>query len=56
MGVLKRLDRQIERLPPGTDVGDYYRYLASLSSERDSPDSDPRIRRRDCHVPKKGGR
>jgi hypothetical protein len=51
MGILKRLDRQIERLPADTGVADYEGYLASLPPERDNPDSDPRIERRDCHVP-----
>lgn len=50
MGVLKRLDRQVERLPPGTDVADLGRYLDSLGPERDSPDEDSLIRRRSCHV------
>jgi hypothetical protein len=53
MGILKRLDRRIERLPPETDVRDYDRYLASLDPERDSPDSDRGIERRDCHVPRR---
>jgi hypothetical protein len=51
MGILKRLDRQIERLPPGTDIACYERYLASLPPERDNPDADSRIGRRDSHVP-----
>lgn len=50
MGLLKRLDRQIEKLPPETDVGAFDRYLASLPPERDNDDCDRRIGRQDCHV------
>jgi hypothetical protein len=32
MGLLKRLDRQVGRLPPETDLAHYERYLASLLS------------------------
>ena len=51
MGILKRLDRRIERLPAGTDLAHYERYLASLPPERDNSDTDPPIERRDRHVP-----
>jgi hypothetical protein len=55
MGALERLDRQVERLPPGTDVANYDRFLASLGPERDNSDKNPRIRRHSCHVPPPAG-
>jgi hypothetical protein len=51
MGLLKRLDRQIERLPPGTDAANLDAYLDTLRPERDSSTEDSRIRRHSCHVP-----
>jgi hypothetical protein len=51
MGVLKRLDKQVERLPPGTDMANLDAYLAQLGPERDSSDENPLIRRQSCHVP-----
>lgn len=53
MGILKRLDRRIERLPAATDVAHYEQYLASLPPERDNSDTDSAIGRRVCHVPKR---
>ena len=38
MGRLKRLDRQIERLPAGTDPANLEAYLASLRTEGDKAD------------------
>jgi hypothetical protein len=51
MGLLKRLDRQIERLPPGTDEANFHVYMDRLRAERDSSNEDSRIRRHSCHVP-----
>jgi hypothetical protein len=51
MGLLKRLDRKIERLPPDTDVAHFERYLASLAPERADNDKDSPIERRVRHVP-----
>jgi hypothetical protein len=53
MGILKRLDRQIERLPAGTDLANFEHYLASLPRERDNSGEDSRIERQDCHVPRR---
>ncbi|HVQ07393.1 MAG TPA: hypothetical protein VMS43_03055 [Allosphingosinicella sp.] len=51
MGLLKRLDRQVERLPPGTDVTNFDTYMDQLRAERDRSNEDSRIRRHSCHVP-----
>lgn len=51
MGLLKRLDRQVERLPPGTDMANFDAYLDRIGPERDNPDANPLIRRQFCHVP-----
>jgi hypothetical protein len=51
MGLLKRLDRRIEHLPPETDVANFERYVASLGSERDDSGRDPSIEDEHRHVP-----
>lgn len=51
MGLLKRLDKQVERLPPGTDMANLDAGLDRIRPERDSPDTNQRIRRHSCHVP-----
>lgn len=51
MGLLKRLDKQVERLPPGTDMANLDAYLDRIRPERDSPDANPLIGRHSCHVP-----
>lgn len=52
IGLLKRLDRQAERLPPGADAAHLDAYLATLPPERDSLGEIPRTGRRLCHVPR----
>jgi hypothetical protein len=52
MGLLKRLDRQAERLPPGTGPAYLEAYLAALPPERDGPDANSLIRRQSCNVPR----
>ncbi|MEA3029259.1 MAG: hypothetical protein QOG13_584 [Sphingomonadales bacterium] len=52
MGLLKRLDRQAERLPPGADPAYLEAYLATLPPERDSPDANALTRRQSCNVPR----
>lgn len=45
MGQLKRLDKQIERLPRDTDPANLDRYLASLAAEGDSSGEKSCVRR-----------
>jgi hypothetical protein len=51
MGVLKRLDKLAERLPPGTDIANLQAYLDTLPPQRDKTDENPRIGRWFRHVP-----
>jgi hypothetical protein len=51
MGLLKRLDKQVERLPPGTDAANLHACLDARRPERDSPDEESLVRRRPCHLP-----
>jgi hypothetical protein len=53
MGLLKRLDRQVQRLPQGTDAANFHACLDQLRAERDSSDEESRIGRHSCHVPPK---
>lgn len=52
IGRLKRLDRQVEKLPPDTDPTALNAYLAMLPPERDNSGGETRIGREDCHVPR----
>jgi hypothetical protein len=55
MGALKRLDRQAERLPPGTDPANLDRFLDPAAAEGHNPDANPRIRRQSCYLPPRHG-
>jgi len=49
-GLVKRLDKQAESLPPDTRTAGLDAFHA-ICSERDSSGEDSRIRRPNCHVP-----
>jgi hypothetical protein len=51
MGLLKRLDRQIERLSSSADPSHFDAYFHGLPPERDKIGGDSRIGRHSCHVP-----